>query len=281
MELNMERPRPNYDGVRVVWDRRGVRTRHVSFGQVRYQPGGYCGPRVQRDYQLVVLHSGSCEVRVDGMVRRLAPGAVYLFAPGHREWFRFSPTTETHHSWCAVAPALVLRTLRRALGDDTGRAAAMSATMERIFAAAFALPSPRHEAARMAVEALGHAAIAEYVRLRCEAAAVADADPCVTRAIHHMETHLSERDCLEGARRAACCSANTLLYKFRRATGLTPARYLWRLRGERGAAMLAETGLSVAEVAERCGFANPFHFSRFVRRLFALSPRELRRRAWR
>lgn len=277
----MERPRPNYDGVRVAWDRRGVRTRNVSFGQVRYQPGGYCGPRIQRDYQLVVLHSGSCEVRVDGVARRLAPGAVHLFTPGHREWFRFSGTTETHHSWCSVAPALVPAGLRRALDEDARGAVAMSATLERIFAAAFAMPPPRHEAARMAVEALGRAALAEYARLRREATAAPDADPCVTRAIHHMETHLAEGDCLEGARRAACCSANALIYKFRSATGLTPARYLWRLRVERGAAMLAETGLSVAEVAERCGFANPFHFSRCVRRLFAMPPRELRRRAWR
>lgn len=277
----MERPHPNYDGVRVVWDRRGVRTRHVIFGQVRYQPGGYCGPRVQRDYQLVVLHSGACEVRVDGRLQSLYPGTVHLFTPGHREWFRFSATTETHHSWCAVAPSQVPRTLKCALEDGPHASVRMSATLERIFAAAFAMAPPRHATAQLAVEALGRAALAEFARLRRDASAVLDADPCVSRAIQYMETHLAEKDCLDGTRRAACCSRNALIYKFRKSTRFTPARYLWRLRVERGAAMLVETALSIAEIADRCGFATPFHFSRCVRMLFGMPPRELRRRAWR
>ncbi|MCX7819108.1 MAG: AraC family transcriptional regulator [Kiritimatiellae bacterium] len=272
--------RPNYDGVHVAWDHRGVRTRHVSFGQVRYQPGGYCGPRVQRDYQLVMLHSGACEVRVDGSARRLLPGLVYLFTPGHRELFRFARDGETHHSWCSVAPSLVGGVLRRELAGGA-EGVAVSDALEKIFAAAFSLPPPAHAAARAVVEALGRAALAEFARLRREASAALGRDPCVQRALRHMEGHLADRECLEGARRAACCSPNALLYKFRAATGLTPARYLWRLRTERGAAMLTETGLSVAEIADRCGFANPFHFSRCVRRLFAMSPRQLRRRAWR
>jgi len=71
-----------------------------------------------------------------------------------------------------------------------------------------------------------------------------------------------------------------MIYKFREALNMTPARYLWKLRGEQGVAMLAETGLSIAEIAYRCGFKNPYHFSRMVKTLQGTSPRTVRRKAW-
>jgi AraC-like DNA-binding protein len=44
--------------------------------------------------------------------------------------------------------------------------------------------------------------------------------------------------------------------------------------------MLRETGLTVAEVANRCGFQSPFHFSRWVRALHGAPPRAVRAQAW-
>ena len=52
------------------------------------------------------------------------------------------------------------------------------------------------------------------------------------------------------------------------------------MRVDRGAGLLAATGLTVAEIADRCGFKNPFHFSRLLRKMQGNSPREARKRAW-
>jgi AraC-like DNA-binding protein len=38
--------------------------------------------------------------------------------------------------------------------------------------------------------------------------------------------------------------------------------------------------LTVAEIADRCGFQSPFHFSRLVNQLHGCSPRAVRSRAW-
>lgn len=75
-------------------------------------------------------------------------------------------------------------------------------------------------------------------------------------------------------------SRNAIIYKFRQEMQATPARYLWRFRTERGAAMLRETGHTTAEIAYSCGFANAFHFSRLIKQHFGRSPKELRRQAW-
>jgi AraC-like DNA-binding protein len=59
---------------------------------------------------------------------------------------------------------------------------------------------------------------------------------------------------------------------FRRAYGHGPMHRLLELRIERAKTLLATGGLSVAEVATRCGFASPFHFSRVFSRLAGVSP---------
>lgn len=272
----MRRSPPNYDGVHVLWDNRSVRSERVSFGQIRYQLGGYCGPRVQRDYEIVILHSGDCEVRVDTCHHNLQVGLAYLFRPGHREHFRFSSTTETHHSWCSIAPKFFPPALRRELNAVPTLGVPCSESFHRIFSAAFL----SRAAAVRVIEALGLALFTEFLDLAHQAHGANRGDETVRRALRHMEDHFSDDNCLAAARRAAGCSVNAFIYKFTDETGFTPARYLWKLRAEKGLAMLAETGLTVAEIAYKCGFKTPFHFSRLICQHHGHSPRELRRRAW-
>ena len=270
----------DYDGTKIEWEQRSVRSSRVTFGQVRYQPGGYCGPRVQRDFQLVLLYSGSCTVRVDAARRVLRVGDVYLFKPQHREHFLFDSHTPTHHFWCSVAPASLPPTLRRALDAMPDKGHPPSECFNRLVSAAFLLRTGQSPAALQVVDALAFALFSEFLNLADHATLMIRDDACVTQALRHMEDHLGEPDCLAGAQQAARCSENALIYKFRAAVGTTPARHLWRLRTEKGLGLLAETGLSVAEIASQCGFKNPFHFSRCVRRMQGQPPREVRRRAW-
>ncbi|MGH2367995.1 MAG: AraC family ligand binding domain-containing protein, partial [Chloroflexota bacterium] len=67
-----------------------------------YPPRGTYGPRVQRDYQLVLLHRGEVDVNIHEEPHHLAAGEVALLKPGHREYFQFARETESHHSWLAI-----------------------------------------------------------------------------------------------------------------------------------------------------------------------------------
>ena len=63
---------------------------------------------------------------------------------------------------------------------------------------------------------------------------------------------------------------------FKRSTGLAPHQYVVEQRIERAKALLANTGLSVGEVAARVGFSSPSHFARQFRRLVGVSPGSFR-----
>ena len=66
------------------------------------------------------------------------------------------------------------------------------------------------------------------------------------------------------------------LQSFRQITGTTPVQYINNLRLELASDLLLESRLSIAEISTRCGFADPFYFSRCFRRKYFISPKKYR-----
>lgn len=64
---------------------------------------------------------------------------------------------------------------------------------------------------------------------------------------------------------------------FRRATGMSPHRYVNRLRIERARTLLGTTSMAIAEVGAEIGFGNPSHFTVFFRRELGSTPLAYRR----
>ncbi len=252
----------------------------VFFGDVWYDPGGDFGPRVQGDYQLVIVLLGEARVWVDGTAHAIPPGSVILLHPGHTERFRFAPRHPTHHTWCSVRPDIVPRALRRRLARLPA-VLPQSRAFDLLMNAAFSITSWREPEGRRMLKSLGFALLDEYIRMAREGSHDRDRDTPHERARRWLEQHSAEPDALAGAARAAAITPQHLIRLFRAHYATTPGRYLWRLRVERGAGLLTASGLTVAEIADRCGFKNPFHFSRLLRQQQGLSPRQLRRRAWR
>jgi AraC-like DNA-binding protein len=91
-----------------------------------------------------------------------------------------------------------------------------------------------------------------------------------------LHAHAAEPASLAETARAACLSPHHFLRAFHRAFGVTPHRYLQRLRLERARALLARRDASVTEVCLAVGFASLGSFSALFRREVGVSPR-----AWR
>lgn len=96
-------------------------------------------------------------------------------------------------------------------------------------------------------------------------------------ALEYMLSHLGEP--VSVADLARCCGVGVSSFSgsFRQATGVTPHRYLRRLRIERACELLRTTGLSVGEVAEAVGFRGQAHFSTAFLAERGLTPTAYRR----
>jgi len=62
--------------------------------------------------------------------------------------------------------------------------------------------------------------------------------------------------------------------KFLQAVGMSPRQYILQERLEQGKRMLSEGRMSVKTVAEACGFASVYHFSRAFHQRIGMSPTE-------
>src|SRR5436305_9106946 len=71
----------------------------VSVGEVIYPPGGAFGPRLQRNLQLIILHSGQMTVWIDDVPHTALAETVCVLFPGHKEYYAFAEESDTWHSW--------------------------------------------------------------------------------------------------------------------------------------------------------------------------------------
>ena len=76
--------------------------------------------------------------------------------------------------------------------------------------------------------------------------------------------------------KAAGTSVRGLERAFGRDYGLSPQQYLRRLRMQTACQLLVSSGLALAQVADRCGFADQSHFTRDFKSLTGMTPRAYR-----
>ena len=76
--------------------------------------------------------------------------------------------------------------------------------------------------------------------------------------------------------RSAGTSVRGLERAFDRDYGLSPRQYLRRLRMQTACQLLVSTRSPLAQVADRCGFADQSHFNRDFKRMTGMTPRAYR-----
>jgi AraC family transcriptional regulator, arabinose operon regulatory protein len=105
-------------------------------------------------------------------------------------------------------------------------------------------------------------------------------DPRIARALDAMERQIGDRWHVRDLAALVDLSPSRFAHLFRRATGVSPARYLQHLRMERSGQLLARTTIPVHQVMRLVGCPDPSHFGRNFRSHFGVGPREYRRRVW-
>ncbi|MCP2316151.1 AraC-type DNA-binding protein [Nocardia amikacinitolerans] len=104
-------------------------------------------------------------------------------------------------------------------------------------------------------------------------------EPGVARAVAAMHADPGREWTVEALARVALASRSGFAARFQAATGLTPGRYLTRLRVEKAQRFLIERDAAIGAVARRLGYSSETAFGRAFRRHTGLTPSEWRRRA--
>ncbi|MFD2467685.1 helix-turn-helix domain-containing protein [Amycolatopsis silviterrae] len=107
---------------------------------------------------------------------------------------------------------------------------------------------------------------------RSAATAPARENPRVRAVVTAMRERLAEPVTLADLAGEVHLSVYHLVRVFKEATGVTPYRYLTRLRIDEAKRLLRETDLTISQIAGRCGFADPAVLSKAFLRQTGVRP---------
>jgi AraC family transcriptional regulator len=249
----------------------------VSYGEIVYPPGSIYSLGIHPTIEIGFVYSGTMRASLGDLQLTVDEGMACLVIPGQRAYFEFSPTTDTHHSWVhfwapdGYPPDLLgrLSALPRSIRVSSVLAREMRALLD---------VGVHHLTTRREIELLlAHRVLYQYIGEAelVEGLGVVHGE-VVDRALRYVDEHLSTPLHVDAIADAAAVSASHLIRLFRQELGTTPARYVWSRRVERAVEMLEETGLTLGEIAHRCGFSTTHHFSRRVRQSTGMTPTAVR-----
>ena len=102
--------------------------------------------------------------------------------------------------------------------------------------------------------------------------AIAKLDARLGRIVSLMQASIGVPQSLEAIYNQAGVEASTARRLFHRTLNLSPMQYYRQLRVEYGKEMLLNSGLSMAQIAESCGYADASSFTRAYSQVFGITP---------
>lgn len=249
------------------------------------------------DHVLAFLISGVVDqgditfVGLDSRSHPLREGSAVFVPAGRFVRSRMRSCGPVRHVRIALSPCFVVDVARRAgMGDEAGiqlaaNAAICNPEILRIASAIAEEVAHRRRGYKDYLEGLAQCLAVQLIRdqlvRRDDAPPITQTNANswrIRRAIDNMVDRLAETVRIDDLAGAAGLSPFHFFRQFKFATGLTPYRYLTRLRMERGKALLiANRDSPIADIAALIGYRSESQFSRAFRRYSGQSPSRFRR----
>jgi len=100
----------------------------------------------------------------------------------------------------------------------------------------------------------------------------------VKSTVKYMNAHLSEELSVDELASRVYLSYTGLIWKFKHELNTTPSKYIILLRLNYAKHLLLDQQLSISEIAEQCGYANPYYFTNSFRKHYGISPSAFRKK---
>ena len=239
-----------------------------------YAPGASFGPRRLRTHEFVWILRGSAIWTVhepDPTAHLLEPGQLSLARPGTVDSYHWDSDRETVHAY--VHFTVRDRGSLPSSAWPSIRSMSTLPVLDGLCRYLLDLAGESGAAAQRRSDQLLGVLLDLFVTGPVEQPA--SLSPTVTAALQVVRRQWRDHPGpvpIPAVAAGAGVSAGHLFRIFRAEFGCSPARALELVRLARAATLLQRSNATVAEIARRCGFANPYHFSRRFAGCFGLPP---------
>jgi AraC-like DNA-binding protein len=228
-------------------------------------------------YFLITILEGSVAIDCDGRQIQLGSGEGVILPPRGIKFFRFDPDVKSVHLWCQIAPGLTNRNEREQLRFAM-QPSPVTTSVNILIEEGLSIPVNSGPHLNLAMQALAKACLLRFVAHASES--IPTKQPrhqAVQRALEEVNMNpLKFRSAKDLAHHCGM-SYSRFRKLFKDDQGESPTAMIWRLKTDQAVQLIRATGLTLAEVAEQCGFSNAFHLSRCVKERKGIAPRELRK----
>ncbi|MCK6491049.1 MAG: helix-turn-helix transcriptional regulator [Planctomycetes bacterium] len=253
-----------------------------SWGMGSYPPGYAQSEVVLRDHDLVWISAGAPTYRIDGTDVVAAAPCLLLLRPGMRMAIRWDRLLPSRNGYIHFTPRGVLAQVpesrRWPLHTPLPEGEVATPLLRHVLWLLSSRPT--------GWEALCGSALAHVVGMACSGALRADSaaelepGPLGRKVAAALAARWSHAEMLVPPDLASLAAVARLSREgfcraFRAEVGVAPLQALRLVRLERSARLLLD-GAPVAQAALRCGFLDPFHFSRSFHAAFGCTPRTYR-----
>lgn len=231
------------------------------------------------DHVLVHALAGRGRVEIGGAVHVVEPGQVLWLDTSRPYAHGASGAEPWRYLWMGLRgtglDALYgLLDVQRHPVFASGSGQSVAAAFKQVLDLARGVDAAGDAAANAAIAAiLGELATQ---RLGSTAAGAATPDLRIAGVIEALQADMVRDWTIEDMAKLTGLSGSQLFRRFRQATGTTPMDFLRQARITASKHLLSQTGLAVSDIAARCGYRDPYHFSRDFRRLTGASPSRFR-----
>ncbi|QPC94526.1 helix-turn-helix domain-containing protein [Mesorhizobium sp. INR15] len=246
-----------------------------AFGEIVYSRGGIYGPLTNRYVSLIFVYEGLVKVTCDNETTSLAGGQAAFFKNDNLFLIEMERDLQHRVGWCEGVPGKLWESEASPLGGASP-VITFSERLNALQRVGVDLGFSSNTGLNQVRNAVGQAL---YTAFFYEAR-INERDRFIPKPVQRAKKHIDENIESEITIGQLASIANLtpqhFISSFSKHLGLTPMRYLWQIRANRGRALLMQSGLSVSEIAYQCGYKNPFHFSRHIRQNFGMTPTEVR-----
>lgn len=235
--------------------------------------GGH--PMINDFSRLYILESGQAEVETATGRTALAPGAVYLIPAGARTAYtcRKPMTLLWVHFRLEVLPGLDIFSHYQPPTGRPQRPGDWPRLRRLIDACAESGPAALLEGMSLLLALLPPFLPAGWNDILPSRSAAEQLMPAVHAMTSRLETPLT----LAELAREVHLHPTYFSNRFREVFGIAPMRYLTELRLRRARALLRQDAGPIADIAQACGFTDPYYFSRVFRKQVGMPPSRFRR----
>jgi AraC-like DNA-binding protein len=248
------------------------------FGRTRVASSWVLQKRIIPEHYVTLLLRNEAVAEVAGVTYLLRPGSLLWLQPGVPHSYR---PVDPEHPQTFLHLRFELREADRAMCVEES---AILLPRAQILRPAFENLFDEHgldqEFGQIRFRALLVAFLADLFRLyqreasRRELGGLDNTQRQILR--EYIERHLAESICARDLARLVKLSPDYFTRVFRATYGHSPRHWLLRERMSRAAGMLAESNLSISEVANSLGYGDIFTFSRLFKQCLGQSPRQYR-----